>query len=153
MNKHSVGLIVSVAAGTAPWIFGADQVSSSDKTVQPLVTPQQEEAWKDIMKKFENPDLVEALCRALQDEDDEKRYRIENIKQYLRVLRPQDIRLKGTAPWIFETNQVSSSDETVQPLVTPQQEEAFHGETVSDDEIEYAYWLLRLFQMHKEIWP
>jgi serine/threonine protein kinase len=32
MNKHSIGLIVSVAIGTAPWIFGTNQVSSSDET-------------------------------------------------------------------------------------------------------------------------
>jgi serine/threonine protein kinase len=32
MNEHSIGLIVSMAAGTAPWIFGTNQVLSSDET-------------------------------------------------------------------------------------------------------------------------
>jgi hypothetical protein len=35
MNKHSVGLIVSVPIGTAPWIFGTDEFSPIQEIQNP----------------------------------------------------------------------------------------------------------------------
>jgi serine/threonine protein kinase len=81
MNKHSVGLIVSVAAGTAPWIFGANQISSSDETnvkydetnikyVEELILHRQIQnpTAKDTIAREDNPVVENLIDRAMRDD-------------------------------------------------------------------------------------